>query len=125
MKMKFSKVVLPVAFSLAITLSINSTALAEAESGGGEVGENSVFASQKVGGGTWEYGTKTSGIFNKTKTVWSNYWHPTVTHGSSAQLGANTPNRSCVRKDLTSKASQSSSNTKLTGYAYWNKSCTP
>ena len=105
---------------------MGSVALA-ADSGGGEVEEDkeiSIFRSQKKSGGVWEYDTKVSGIFKKTKTVWSNYWHPKVTHGSAAQLGANRPSRSCVKKDLTARSKQSSFNTKLTGYAYWNKSCT-
>lgn len=128
---QFSKWVGVSICSLALAFSVSSNAFAqddvEENSGGKEVveGEVSIFGSEKVGGGTWEYGTSTDGIFKKTKTVWSNYWHGSVVHGSSAQLGANTPNRSCVPADYQSKASQTSSNTDLTGYAYWNKDCSP
>ncbi|WP_078392829.1 lactococcin 972 family bacteriocin [Shouchella patagoniensis] len=107
-----------------MTLSLSTNAFAAEEtSGGGIVGEDYVSIFKQVGGGTWDQGTKTKGIFNKTKEVWSNYWHPSKVHGSAAQLGAKTPNRSCVKKDLTSKAFQSSSNTDLTAYTYWNTSC--
>ncbi|QTD42770.1 lactococcin 972 family bacteriocin [Sporosarcina sp. Te-1] len=79
------------------------------------------FASQKVDGGTWSYGTSTK---SGTKTVYSNYWHPDKNHGSSAQLGSRTPDRDCVGPDKESKASQSAK-TNDTGYAYYNLSCTP
>ncbi|GIP61998.1 hypothetical protein J32TS6_05530 [Virgibacillus pantothenticus] len=112
---------------LSLVLALSFGVPVFADSGGIELKEDrviTVFASKKVGGGTWEYGTKTSGILKwKRKKVWSNYWHPNKTHGSSAQLGAKTPNRSCVKKDKTSYASQKSKNTNLTGYAYWNTNC--
>ncbi len=108
-----------------LSTSVFADQIEDYEGGGGNIedGYVSVFSGKRVGGGTWDYGKKPTGIFKKTKRVWSNYWHPKETHGSSAQLGAKTPNRSCVKKDLESKASQSSSNTSLTAYAYWNKSC--
>lgn len=112
--------------SLALILSFTSSAFAE--SGGGiidEVNTITAFGNEQVGGGTWEYGTKTTGVFKKTKTVWSGYWHPMVSHGASAQLGSNTPNRSCVRRDLQAYAKQSSTNTDLRAYTYWNNSCDP
>lgn len=62
------------------------------------------------------------GNLNKKKTVYSDYWHPTKTHGSSATLGANTPVRDCVAKDKKSHA-QMTKKTSATAYVYWNTSC--
>ncbi|QKG84708.1 bacteriocin [Kroppenstedtia pulmonis] len=96
---------------------------ADAASSGVELKNSDVtpFASKKVGGGVWEYGTyKEGGI----KTVYSYYWHPTKVHGASAQLGANTPARACAKKDKTARA-RVSGKTNATGYAYWNTTCKP
>lgn len=68
-----------------------------------------------VGGGTWTYGTSMG--FNGN-TVYSNYYHPTLYHSSTAIIGS---------QDNTSYAdagqwSYASANGSLfaTGYAYWN-----
>lgn len=90
--------------------------------------EVSIFKSEKVEGGVWEYGTKTNRPLFKpnTKEVWSNYWHPDYYHSSAAQLGANTPTRSgCRPKDETASARQVSQNTDLTGFAYYDTHCDP
>lgn len=97
---------------------------ADAASGGVEITNSDVtpFASKKVdnGLGVWEYGVK-----NKltSKEAYSNLWHKTKTHGSAAQVGAQTPDRDCVKKDKTSYAKKSGKKS-ATAYTYWNTTCT-
>ncbi|MFJ9546073.1 lactococcin 972 family bacteriocin [Streptomyces erythrochromogenes] len=57
-----------------------------------------VAATSQVSGGTWMYGT------NSSDMVYSNYYHPTRCHGSSAQ-GKYLAQSGNVDKDRTSYAS--------------------
>ncbi|MFD1435860.1 lactococcin 972 family bacteriocin [Kroppenstedtia eburnea] len=93
----------------------------QVQSGGVELTNSDVtpFASKKVGGGTWEYGTKKSGGY---KTAYSYYWHPTKTHGASDQVGAKKPNRDCVTKDKVARAEKKRKSNE-TAYVYWNTTC--
>ena len=56
-----------------------------------------------VGGGIWDYGTKVSGL--NQKTVWSNYYHPTRMHKSSVTIGTTAASSGWVDKGSTSYAS--------------------
>lgn len=50
-----------------------------------------------IDGGMWHYGTGSN-------TVWSNYFHNGVSHGSTA-VGKITANSGCVNKNVWSRAS--------------------
>lgn len=93
----------------------------QVQSGGVELTNSDVtpFASKKVGGGTWEYGTKKSDGY---KTAYSYYWHPTKTHGASDQVGAKKPARDCVTKDKVARAEKKRKSNE-TAYVYWNTTC--
>lgn len=133
MRKKIIKKVSSVVLGLTICTSFATVSSAksnvEGEEGGIELTEltNSEVTpfstSKQVGGGTWTYDSYKHGWLNRYKTVWSDYWHPNLTHGSSAQLGARTPDRDCVGPDLVSHASQTEK-TDDTAYVYWNTSCT-
>ena len=62
----------------------------------------SVFAAN-VGGGIWDYGTKVSGI--NQKTVYSNYYHKDKVHKSSCSIGTTSVSSGWVSKGTTSYAS--------------------
>ena len=56
-----------------------------------------------VGGGVWDYGTKVSGV--NEKTVYSNYYHPSKTHKSSVSIGTTAVTSGWVSAGTTSYAS--------------------
>lgn len=120
----FVKKVFSVVTGLALVgvMSVSSVDAAETgTSGGVELTNQDVtpFASKKVGGGTWEYGTKKSGGY---KIAYSYYWHPKKTHGASAQVGASSPARACVAKNKVARA-EKKRKSKETAYVYWNTTC--
>lgn len=78
-------------------------------------GATAAFATvANVGGGTWNYGTSTSG---STKSTWSNYVHNTKKHSSTAII-ADKNVKVTKEKTVWSNAS-ASANKSYTGYAYW------
>lgn len=60
-----------------------------------------------VGGGVWDYGTKVSGV--NQKTVYSNYYHPERTHKSSVSIGTTAVSSGWVSAGKTSYASATGS----------------
>lgn len=103
-----------------MVISFATVSSAQEQTSGGKALTNdevSVFGGGQVGGGNWEYDSWKHGWLYKKKTVYSDYWHPTKVHGSSATLGANTPVRDCVAKDKKSHA-QMTKKTDSTAYVY-------
>lgn len=76
----------------------------------------SAFAAN-VGGGVWDYGTKISGV--NEKTVYSNYYHPSKVHKSSCIIGTTASSSGWVGKGLTSYASATGKWTDQT-HAYYD-----
>ena len=106
---------------LGLLLSQTASALASSTttaSGSTQVGNSQVTPfSVNVGGGKWNYGTWNYDGTNY-KQCWSNYYHPSRYHSSTAVLG---PQR---QKSYANAGSWSYAyviwyNT-VTGYAYWN-----
>lgn len=62
----------------------------------------SAFAAN-VGGGVWDYGTKVSGV--NEKTVYSNYYHGSKLHKSSCSIGTTAVSSGWVKAGTTSYAS--------------------
>lgn len=75
----------------------------------------SVLTVTNVGGGTWDYGTETTG---SQKHCWSHYNHPKNYHSSTAKVGTN------VDKDYADAGDWSMADAygpkDKTGYAYWD-----
>ncbi|WPF66572.1 MULTISPECIES: lactococcin 972 family bacteriocin [unclassified Corynebacterium] len=82
-------------FSKKISRGLAATALSGALVAGGAAA--ALAAQVNVGGGIWTYGTDGG-------QVYSNYYHPTARHGSTA-VGTITANSGCVNPGLTSYAS--------------------
>ncbi|GGA49559.1 hypothetical protein GCM10007416_23310 [Kroppenstedtia guangzhouensis] len=118
-----------VTMSLALALTFASVSSANAASGSVDLTDVKSLKSGavtpfsvNVGGGTWDYGTRLVS-FGTKKEVYSNYYHGTKNHGSTAQIGTQS-NKSCVRPGSTSYASARGGLFDST-HAYWNTSCTP
>lgn len=69
-------------------------------------------AISEVDGGTWDHGVN-------DKIVWSHYFHPTRTHGSTA-IGKFKANSGCVQPKVQSRATAPK---KLTGNKAYYKFC--
>lgn len=70
-----------------------------------------------VDGGVWDYGTRVSGI--NQKTVYSNYFHPSRVHRSSVTIGTTYVDSNWVPSGQTSYASATGSWTAET-HAYYD-----
>ncbi|QKG83620.1 hypothetical protein GXN76_03450 [Kroppenstedtia pulmonis] len=115
--------------SLALALTFASVSSANAASGSVDLTDVAPLKSdavtpfsENVGGGTWDYGTRLVN-FGTQKEVYSNYYHATKNHGSTAQIGTKS-NSSCVRPKSTSYASARGGLFDSTR-AFWNTSCKP
>ncbi|GLI04799.1 hypothetical protein YDYSG_08290 [Paenibacillus tyrfis] len=75
---------------------------------------------ENVGGGTWDYGTKSEwqGWLVWKKRVWSNYNHPTKAHASTASIGTQTNFSGYTLSGTTSYASALGDLSAQT-HAYW------
>ncbi|GAA0925768.1 lactococcin 972 family bacteriocin [Nonomuraea longicatena] len=92
------RVLVPAFAAGAIALSGAGAAFAD-EPASGEVSLDGVTTTEvvNVGGGTWDYGTTSS------RGTWSNYYHGSRWHGSSAQ-GTYFDRSPCVRPGAWSRA---------------------
>ncbi|WP_434577831.1 lactococcin 972 family bacteriocin [Thermoanaerobacterium thermosaccharolyticum] len=85
------RIIVTMMISVMLVLSLGITAIAsgsglQIQTSGSAAMENIVqpnttVSGDEVGGGTWSYGTN---IVNNEKYVWSNYYHKTYRHGSTA-----------------------------------------
>ncbi|MBW3086742.1 hypothetical protein KEM60_02971 [Austwickia sp. TVS 96-490-7B] len=68
-------------------------------------GATAAYADAQVDGGLWDYG-------HNYKDVWSNYWHPSKSHGSSVIKNGQKFDSGCVGANVRSYAS--------TGANWWD-----
>lgn len=83
--------------------------------GGDHEGGISPFAVKKVGGGTWNYGSRFT--LTPPKTCWSNYKHNTRKHSSTAIMGK--ANATMVAKAGKWSEATVAGGTSYTCYAQW------
>lgn len=109
----------------ALTLAMGTQAMAANENqthGKVELTNSDVspFQIEYVGGGTWDYGTETTGT---QKHCWSHYHHPTNYHSSTAKVGTN------VAKGYAEAGKWSFADAygpkDQTGYAFWDNEAVP
>jgi lactococcin 972 family bacteriocin len=104
----------------ALTLAMGTQAMAANENqthGKVELTNSDVspFKIEYVGGGTWDYGTNTSGT---QKHCWSHYLHPDNFHSSTAKVGTSTDKQYAEAGEW-SKADAYGPKDQ-TGYAWWD-----
>lgn len=117
-KRKFSVLAVSAIVTLALGVPVFAANTSSPTSGSVTISNSSItpMDEEREDGGTWDYGTSVSG-FN-SKTVHSNYWHPSKNHHSSCAIGTKFDTSGSVAAKKTSTSSATGSWGDLTN-VYW------
>ena len=81
------------------------------------VKDGALKSSANVGGGVWDYGTRVVGL--RTKECYSNYYHETNRHSSTAKIGTQSSGKVVADAGKTSYASVRGGLTDV-AHAFWD-----